>query len=246
VYRRRSEDSRRQGVLASATATAAPSHEADICDRAQAIWLADQAERLPRRQRDAVWLRAEGATVEEIAARLNVSYKGAESLLSRARNDLRKLVVPVLVGVAACLRVLRRRVGSFVGTTAVAVTALVLTIGASTALGNHAGGHALPNPRRPLPTIAVAQQSASLRSTGSTLGRHRAVRSLIHPVVPARQRPRTVVGGGSVSRGPVSVAAGGVDHRGPDNQSFVDAVVGCVDSGVTVSTEYVGCNNAPH
>lgn len=60
-----------------------------VCDRAEASWLAAQADALPARQRRALLLRAEGLGLEDVAARLGASYKTTESLLARGRASLR-------------------------------------------------------------------------------------------------------------------------------------------------------------
>lgn len=68
----------------------APAPESDVCDRAEAAWIAEVARRqLPQRQLDALLLKADGMSLAEVAGELGVSYKTAESLLSRARAAMR-------------------------------------------------------------------------------------------------------------------------------------------------------------
>jgi RNA polymerase sigma factor (sigma-70 family) len=78
-----------------------PSPEEAACDRGEAAWVATHVAALPESQRAALAARAEGLTCGEIAARMGLSYKAVESLLSRARTYVRTAVASAYVTVAA-------------------------------------------------------------------------------------------------------------------------------------------------
>jgi len=86
-----------------------PSPEDVVCDRAEAAWVAGLAEALPDSQRSALAAKADGLSGMEVAARHGVSYKAVESLLSRARTQLRAAVATTLSAVAAATAAAHRR-----------------------------------------------------------------------------------------------------------------------------------------
>jgi hypothetical protein len=68
--------------------------EDDVCERAEAEWVAARADRLlPRRQAEALRLTAAGGDVQQVAGQLDSGYRTAESLLARARRTLRSVLV---------------------------------------------------------------------------------------------------------------------------------------------------------
>lgn len=69
-------------------------HAVDVADRVVSrVVLRRAFERLPQRQRDALFIRyAEDVPVSVVAERLGVSYKAAESLLGRSRQEFRALL----------------------------------------------------------------------------------------------------------------------------------------------------------
>lgn len=81
-----------------------PSPEEHVCDRAEAAWVATQADLLPESQRRALTSKAAGLACADVAATLGVSYKSVESLLSRARLQLRAAVASTLAAVVAATR----------------------------------------------------------------------------------------------------------------------------------------------
>ncbi|MFI5689887.1 sigma-70 family RNA polymerase sigma factor [Streptomyces sp. NPDC051636] len=101
THRERGREQRRW-VRLPAPAEAVPFDER-ICDQAEAVWSAGKLSRLPGRQARALQLRAEGLSVAEVAERLGVSYRTAESLLARARSALRAALASSL-GLAVFLR----------------------------------------------------------------------------------------------------------------------------------------------
>ncbi|WP_405665271.1 sigma-70 family RNA polymerase sigma factor [Streptomyces sp. NBC_01166] len=82
-------DSEVSKSLCAAPPEPRPVEEA-ACDRAEARWLAARsAELLPARQAEALRLRSQDLDVGQVALAMGLSYRGAESLLARARRQLR-------------------------------------------------------------------------------------------------------------------------------------------------------------
>jgi RNA polymerase sigma factor (sigma-70 family) len=68
------------------------SPEEAICDHAEARWIEEHAfERLTRRERDVLRVRADGFSTREAARRLNITDKAAEAAFTRARGRIRAL-----------------------------------------------------------------------------------------------------------------------------------------------------------
>lgn len=91
-HRSRSREVRRwQRMTARAEVQQAGQHlEDEVCERSEAAWVASMAtEVLPPRQAQALLLTAEGCDVQQVANRLGVRYRAAESLLARARRTVR-------------------------------------------------------------------------------------------------------------------------------------------------------------
>jgi RNA polymerase sigma factor (sigma-70 family) len=106
VDRQREEAARRrrQELLAARPeALVQPGVEDDIVERHQAAWLAERVRRLPGRQSQAVKLRAQGLSLAEIGAEMEVPSKAVESLLGRARRLLKQ------AGAAAVLTIIGAR-----------------------------------------------------------------------------------------------------------------------------------------
>ncbi len=66
-----------------------PGPEEDVCDRAEAAWVADRFSSLPARQQEVVSARAEGMSYADTARRFGMTAAAVESMLSRARRTLR-------------------------------------------------------------------------------------------------------------------------------------------------------------
>jgi RNA polymerase sigma factor (sigma-70 family) len=103
-----------------------PSPEQVVVDRETAATAVHRLSRLPDRQREALLLRSAGFGVDEIAEHLDVSYKTAESLLSRARAFMRKTVAVLLAIFVGLGRLLRRPAKT---APAFAVAALTIAVG---------------------------------------------------------------------------------------------------------------------
>ncbi|MFJ6849717.1 RNA polymerase sigma factor [Streptomyces sp. NPDC091271] len=88
-HRQVARDAELSKSLSAAPAEPQPVEEA-ACDRAEARWLAARsAELLPARQAEALRLRSQELDVGQVALAMGLSYRGAESLLARARRQLR-------------------------------------------------------------------------------------------------------------------------------------------------------------
>jgi RNA polymerase sigma factor (sigma-70 family) len=108
VHRMSARDARRRQRLTGHLMLTEPGPEDDVADRDQARWLADQVQRLPGRQAEAVELRSDGYEVGSIAGRMGLPYKAVESLLSRARRSLKGWAA-VAIGIWSFSRFVGRR-----------------------------------------------------------------------------------------------------------------------------------------
>jgi hypothetical protein len=119
--------SRDERIAARMTAwhVPAPSPEDDVCDRAEAAWVAASLGELSPRHRLVLAGRLEGLSGAEIAERSGMSYKAVESLLGRLRHQVRALMSGA-VGVLAVLRRPRPAAVATASVAAVVVAALVL------------------------------------------------------------------------------------------------------------------------
>jgi RNA polymerase sigma factor (sigma-70 family) len=215
-----------------------PFVDESVVERAYAASVADHLHLLPGPQQLVLRLRADAMPVEEIAGRLGMTMKSAESLLSRGRRTMRAVcsnLQTVLLAFA-----LRRRAAPrvlHVAGGAVGATALAVAIVA-------------PAPTNAPPGVKPPHQaSAATASTavGPALHRaHAAERHRPRSAADSRVSPSTrgeAVLGTSAPGRPVRVPGRGVSRRQPD-ESFLESVKACLRSGVTVSSTYVGCNAA--
>lgn len=103
-------------------------HEEVVCDQAEARWLARQGATLPESQRVALQLKAQDLDVAQVAQRMGLTYKAAESLLGRARRTLRAALAATLAAVAVGLWRGRPRING--GTPTVVSPAIPASAGA--------------------------------------------------------------------------------------------------------------------
>ncbi|WP_338783928.1 sigma-70 family RNA polymerase sigma factor [Streptomyces sp. DG1A-41] len=113
--------------------TSAPSGspEDTVCDRAEARWLALQSRSLPRRQAEALKLKAQNLDVAQVARHMGLTYKATESLLGRARQTLRAVLASTL---ALVLGLWRGRPRTNGGTSAAAPATTLVSAGAAVVL----------------------------------------------------------------------------------------------------------------
>jgi len=214
---------------------AEPDAEAVVLDRAYAQSVYDLALALPPAQRAAVLLKAEGLSVGEVAAVLDVSTKAAESLLSRARTALRRAAGAFLTGAAVLVRHVRRSAPQLAATTTVSA-ALILT----PLLGGAAGHRVVPlspgTTRDAVGSRIAAATPTQPHQSAATQG-NRPVRGSEGRHASAQ---RTLVAPRDTAVGPARIHDNGEGWRHP-GESLIKSVQECLEQGVVVSTQYVGC-----
>ncbi|TGB14154.1 sigma-70 family RNA polymerase sigma factor [Streptomyces sp. MZ04] len=128
-----------------------------VCDRAEARWLAARSGELPARQAEAIWLKSEDLDVGQVAKKMGLSYRTAESLLARARRTLRTALAATL-GLALWLCGRGPRPGGNVQVVGVAVTAATLAVAGFVLPGITDGER--PGPARPAPSVSSGSDGA--------------------------------------------------------------------------------------
>lgn len=104
--------------------------EEEVCDRAEARWLARRSGDLPTRQAEALWLKAEDLDVGQVARKMGLSYRTVESLLARARRTLRNALAGTLaLAMWLCGRGRPRTGGSGQAATAMSTVATLAVLG---------------------------------------------------------------------------------------------------------------------
>ena len=249
VMRRAADLWRRRGREATALArggaeaAAAGSPEDIAVGRLVAGWLGGEARRLSRRERDVLAGCAGGLGVGETAAVLQISYKSAESALSRARAALRLVVAAAGAAIVAPVR-RGRRAPAFAG--AVALTSTVV-------IGLGVAGPSRPGPGRP-PAASAPFQAATRVAA-------RAVTGLVvsdpgrWPVSEA-STPRRGVRRPAASGRPTRTVAWVRPIGNPavvgttrpvtvvyydENESLLDSAAGCLSRGPSLGLGSLGC-----
>lgn len=130
-HRRRTQEASGWQRSAASAVSQEPGPEDEVCERLEAAWVASvAADVLPQRQAEALRLAAAGHDVHQVARELGVGYRAAESLLARARRNLR-IALPVGFGALAwVLRAPLHKVGDSVsvGLAATASTTAVVVV----------------------------------------------------------------------------------------------------------------------
>jgi RNA polymerase sigma factor (sigma-70 family) len=219
-----------------------PSPEQLVIDREAAATAVRRLSRLPERQREALLLRSTGFSVAEIAAELEVSYKTAESLLSRARAFMRRAVVVTAAILSGLLRGLRRQTKA---APVIAAAALMFAIGG----GSSPAWSRLtpPGPSRSaqpglsvqvVPTLSLVAEgprpTTDKPGRGAGTNRHNTFRQR----APRRQ---TRVHSAHVETGRAHMTTPPVTYEHGD-ETFLQTAKRCVQGGV-VTLKHVGC---PH
>lgn len=214
-----------------------PSVEGQVLDRVAASGVRGLVRKLPADQRRVLVLRSEGHPVSGIARELDISAKAAESLLSRARASTRPLVSGLGVVAAACLVGLRRaarpRTLTSAGPAAVAASCLAVVL-----LPAFAPPQAPEAPRATTPSLQPADRRFPVNAQPDRvdLGAAEAPRPATAPQRPIRPLAPTVLG-------PVKVTDHGA-HRTAQDESLPTSLKRCVEQGVVLSTQYIGCRSA--
>ncbi|GAA3118532.1 sigma-70 family RNA polymerase sigma factor [Streptomyces rectiviolaceus] len=157
-----------------------------VCDRAEARWLAARSGELPARQAEAIWLKSEDLDVGQVAKKMGLSYRTAESLLARARRTLRTALAATL-GLALWLCGRGPRPGGSVQVVGVAVTAASLAVAGFVLPGIHDGDR--PGPARPAPSVSSVSSVSDGADDARTPG------SAAPPSARSRQAPSTTTPG---------------------------------------------------
>jgi RNA polymerase sigma factor (sigma-70 family) len=222
---------------------AEPSPEEATCDRGEASWVAAHVAALPESQRTALTAKAEGLSCQEIAARMGLSYKAVESLLSRARAYVRAAVATAWVLVA---RLNRRAVDVPQAVPAMALVALV-TAGALAPGGPAAPAPAaLPRVTAPAARTAVAPRAAARPAAPREAVAPRAVRrvpagaaaAVAAPPAPRPSSPLPVPVPNTCTTAPLVDTCVRLDGYRPGS-----GVKQCLENGVTVTARHIGCGH---
>lgn len=152
-----------------------PSPEDAACDRSEAAWVASHLADLPESQRLALAAKADGLSCQEIAARMGLSYKAVESLLSRARAYVRAAVASAWVLLARA----RRRGVDLPADAPVFAMGAIVTIAALAP-----GGPAFSGPGTPPPPPVALYAAAPTSDLGPA-----GVRPAPSPAAPAVAGP---------------------------------------------------------
>jgi RNA polymerase sigma factor (sigma-70 family) len=239
--------------------TAHDDHAQAVCDRQEAEWLASHLTGLPARQRRALELRADGEDVFAIATHMGVTYKVAEGLLQRARAHMRAVLATASAWLGITLGVILTALKRRTGTTATATLAAVsLTVALTTGtdrpqpvrpdtpsvqlLDSARTPAPDPAPRDSTPTEAAppAQGAPAPAAAGAAAATEPAApppsgSQPLRPVtIPTRDPAQVVVGDLEVRDG------GSTMHN--TEQGLLESTTDCLESGLEVSTDTVGCN----
>jgi RNA polymerase sigma factor (sigma-70 family) len=209
----------------------------NVLDRAEADWIAVEAEALPQRQLAALRARAEGWVLSDIAVELECSYKSVESLTSRARSHLRAVLASSVAAFVAFLGGVRRLMPTQPGTALVAVAVTGLALAGllplpwaeqppDTARKGDTGGQSMQK-SRPLPSKDGPTPNPGIHAP-----------SLIRPSTSIRSARQILVGQSTV--GPVAISAIEQDRADTD-RGLLQSTQDCVNRGIDVSTTYIGC-----
>lgn len=219
-----------------------PTPEDVVVDRAAAATACRRLRGLPPSQQEALLLRAHGLSVPEVAARLGVGYKAAESLLSRGRAAVRLALV---AGVAAFMGGARNARQLSAPAAALALLAVAVSATVDAPSGADLPGVVLEAPS-PGQAVLPPDVDEGTVPTARTAERPQEATQSVEAVPPhaTQQRVtsprRRLVGPVRVDAAGVPVSAGGVtaaEHSG----AWHDQLIRCVLDGPQVSPSHVGC-----
>lgn len=200
---------------------------------------------LSPRQRAALWLRANGMAVQEIADELGVNYKSAESLLSRARASARRKlsgVACVLVGALGFMRHAAKRAGMTTAPVALAASIAITSAGFKPVFAIHTEAARATTVRpvlsAPAPASHIAAPATALKQLPLTHATN--ARTVTKSVASARTYlfRAEAINAGPAKTGPTSL------YTTHHDRSLAKSVQMCLSGGLTISTTYVGCNSS--
>lgn len=221
-----------------------PSPEEVVIEKTTAAAACARLADMPKSQRDAILLRASGLPVGEVASRLGVGYKAAESLLSRGRAVVRAALVAGVAAVFPAARV-ARRLPAPAAAVALATVAAAVWIPAPSP-GPAASGRttAMPISMPDPPRVAASGAAPAPRAGENVLGVGVAEAREKRPTPSAPGRATEVlVAPVQVGAEGMNVAAGGASgtqHAG----AWHEQAVQCLLDGPEVTLEYVGCRSS--
>lgn len=231
-------------------------HEQAICDRAEATWLSQHLDQLPQRQRRALELRAEGRDVGSIAAEMGTSYKVTEGLLQRARAQMRTVLARTAAwvgGVLGVLGLVTRRRGSAAVPTTLAAAGVVMLL-ALTQLPNASVSEVPPSGPLDPPIVLAEVEVEDEPSPVEQVTRPPNPSASTPPATPPRTGLAPPEGQSGSPRialptleprqvrvGVATVTSQGTSVQKPE-EGFIDSLTGCLEDGLQVSAELVGCS----
>jgi RNA polymerase sigma factor (sigma-70 family) len=212
----------------------APDVAEDVATRAEALWADREARRLLQpKVYELLTLVADGVPMAEVAQRLGMTERAAQSHLLRARRVVRNALARTLAGLGIAVASLRRWWGPAAVTAPVLAAAFVLAIGTATAPRVPAPPPLtlLPSTGTPAPVESAtdsAHRVAPHRRTGSAAARTAAV-------VPRRPHEDVSV---QTPVGSVSVEDRDTGH---DSDSYAEELLWCLGH-LRIELHYQGCD----
>jgi RNA polymerase sigma factor (sigma-70 family) len=214
----------------------APDVAEDIATRAEALWADREARRLLQpRVYELLQLVADGVPITEIAQRLGMTERAAQSHLLRARRVVRAALAKTLAGLGIAAAAIRRWWGPAAVTAPVLAAAFVLAIGTATAPRLAPPGLTLLPRTTTVPGAdalsADATKASASRRTGG--GSSTAAPKRAAAPQPKRDLYVRIPGGGAVA----------IEDRdnGHRSDNVVEAWVWCLQH-FRVDDEYIGCD----
>lgn len=231
--RARIRDSRAAGTESLTT----PDVAEDVATRAEALWADSEARRLlqPHVYR-LLQLVADGVPLSEVACRLHMSERAAQSHLLRARRVVRAALARTLAALGIGCAALRRWSGSAAASTVALAAALAVVAARGASLGTSA-----PVPEfvlLPSTTVATLNSgSVAVRTSSASHTGWRVARS-VGPISGAARKPSTVLS--------VRTPLGGVRVEQRDDGHHSDGPVQQVEwclEHLRVELHYQGCDS---
>jgi RNA polymerase sigma factor (sigma-70 family) len=145
------------------TAPQAPLEET-ICDQLEAVWLSQQLQDCPARERDVLDARLRGMSAQETSLRLGLTAKATENAFTRVRQRGQRLVAATLAGLGVLAGLGRRA-----PRTAVA-TAPVAAVAAAALLFSQQGVSTPSAPATTPRTVVTTDKQTAVRGAADHLG----------------------------------------------------------------------------
>lgn len=241
----------RVGVRDAARAVAHADPHEDVLDTAEARWLYAECLKLPCRERAVVLARASGLSVREAAGTLGVGVKSAEAALTKARHRMR-LVVQAAGGLLVAFFAKARRLSA---PAMVSTSMSVLFVGGVLHAVAPNDGNAVRVHEAQLPQVTQVAVDRSAEA------------ATVHTAAPTRKV--TNGSGRDDSQAPDQSSSGSQQHviakQGPvgdpdvagtrqpiviersrDGETFQETVERCVQDGLSLDPEHLGCRRAPN